>query len=67
MQLAQEFTAMRKKQLKEEENGKNASFDTIMLTSEDREVIQARLNYTQNVSFPFSFVINENDAGQGSG
>lgn len=38
-----------------------------MLTSEDKKTIQSRLNYTKNETFPFDFVVNDEDAGQGTG
>ena len=43
-------------------------YDTIVLTSEDKDVLDARFNYTKsNASFPFRFVVNEEDVAQGHG
>lgn len=39
----------------------------LVLTSEEASVMQQRTSYEQNSSFPFAFVVNENDPMQGSG
>ena len=65
MQMVKEFVAKRKKALNEE--GKNTTLENIVLTSEDKQIVQARLNFPKNETFPFDFIVNENDAGQGSG
>ena len=45
----------------------NQSPNSIILTSESREIIESRNEYETSVSFPFRFVVNENDAFQGTG
>jgi hypothetical protein len=43
-------------------------YDTVMLTSESKEIIEARKAYTpKNESFPFDFIVNDEDVGQGTG
>jgi hypothetical protein len=43
-------------------------YDTVILSSESKEIIEARKAYTpKNESFPFDFIINDEDVGQGSG
>ena len=39
----------------------------IFLTTEDRVVMQSRHEYERNDSFPYRFIVNENDVFQGSG
>jgi hypothetical protein len=39
----------------------------IFLTTEDKIVMTSRLDYERNESFPFRFIVNENDVLQGSG
>jgi hypothetical protein len=39
----------------------------IILTSEDRNILDASRQYQDNLSFPFRFIVNENDILQGSG
>ncbi len=42
-------------------------YDTIVLSSDSKEMTEARLNYTKNESFPFRFVVNNEDVHQGHG
>ncbi|GFH56979.1 hypothetical protein CTEN210_13456 [Chaetoceros tenuissimus] len=42
-------------------------YDTIVLTSEARDILDARFNYTKNESFLFRFIVNEEDVTQGVG
>jgi hypothetical protein len=43
-------------------------YDTVILSSESKEIIEARKAYIpKNESFPFDFIINDEDVGQGSG
>ena len=65
IEMAKEFVSKRERILRDE--GKNASIGHIILTSEDKKIIQARTNFTKSKSFPFDFIINDRDAGQGSG
>lgn len=45
----------------------NARYDTIVLTSEDKTMLEARFNYTSRPDFPFRFVVNVEDVAQGHG
>lgn len=65
MQLLRGFIDKRHNSLSEQ--GVNTTIDTIMLSSEDKEIIDSRLNYTKNETFPFEFIINDEDAAQGHG
>lgn len=48
--------------------GEDKTYKKIMLTSEDKKMIEARLAFSsKNDTFPFDFIINEDDAGQGTG
>ena len=76
MQLVREFAEKRKKQYNinndtiRGENSTNDNFvhDTVILTSESKDILQSRLAYIpKNESFPFEFIVNEEDVGQGSG
>ncbi len=43
-------------------------YDTVILTTESKEILESRLRYVpSNESFPYEFVVNEEDVGQGSG
>ena len=48
-------------------------YDTIVLTSDSRDMVESRLDYTSShpnathPDFPFRFLINENDTMQGHG
>ena len=63
--LIRDFIDMRVSMRKEE--GKETSIDKIIFTSEDPDLIKARLAYVKNESFPFNFIINDDDAGQQGG
>ncbi len=39
----------------------------ILLTSEDTSVLPMRLDYAQNQSFPFDFIVNKHDVQPGTG
>jgi prenyltransferase beta subunit len=40
---------------------------TVILTSEQASIVARRHNYSTSTDFPFQFVVNEKDAGQGTG
>lgn len=68
MQLIKEFSAKRSRQYSTEVDGKPLIHDTVILTSESKQVLQSRLAYSpKNESFPFEFIVNENDVAQGTG
>ena len=60
MQVAEEMAVKRSGQT-------SSTYDTIVLTSEDREMMEARANYTRNETWRFRFVVNANDTLQGHG
>jgi len=60
MQVAEEMGAKRYRQTLN-------TYDTIVLTSETREMIEARANYTRNETWRLRFVVNANDTFQGHG
>ena len=66
MQLAKEMAVKRVKQ-RGASNVSQIHYDTIVLSSESKDVLEARHNCTSNSSFPFRFVTNDQDAGQGHG
>jgi hypothetical protein len=41
--------------------------DSIILTTESSDILSARRNFTNNTSWPVTFLINEADIGQNSG
>jgi len=60
MQVAEEMVPKRYRQT-------SGTYDTIVLTSETREMIEARANYTRNETWRLRFVVNANDTFQGHG
>jgi len=60
MQVAEEMGAKRYRQTLN-------TYDTIVLTSETREMIEARANYTRDETWRLHFVVNANDTLQGHG
>ena len=66
IQVAEEMGAKRRNQT-------SNIYDTIVLTSDSRDMVEPRLNYTSthpnatHPDFPFRFIINENDTMQGHG
>lgn len=66
MQVAEEMGVKRRNQT-------SNIYDTIVLTSDSRHMIESRFNYTKtytnatNPDFPFRFVVNEKDTMQGHG
>ena len=66
VQVAEEMGAKRRNQT-------SNIYDTIVLTSDSRDMVESRLNYTSShpnathPDFPFRFLINENDTMQGHG
>jgi hypothetical protein len=42
-------------------------YDTILLSSDSKNITQQRFNYTNNKSFPFKIIANDEDIGQGHG
>ena len=45
----------------------SSTYDTIVLTSEARDMIEARATYARNETWKFRFVVNANDTLQGHG
>merc|ERR1712176_523975 len=41
--------------------------DTIILTSESSKILRSRFQFQRNNTFPFKFIVNENDVTQGTG
>eukprot|EP00555_Chaetoceros_dichaeta_P011417 CAMPEP_0198259390 /NCGR_PEP_ID=MMETSP1447-20131203/8609_1 /TAXON_ID=420782 /ORGANISM="Chaetoceros dichaeta, Strain CCMP1751" /LENGTH=585 /DNA_ID=CAMNT_0043946779 /DNA_START=62 /DNA_END=1819 /DNA_ORIENTATION=- len=76
MQMAQEMALKRTKQ-RQNTTGRaytgkltNSSinmYNTIVLSSDSKSILKARFNYTKNETFPFEFIANDEDVGQGSG
>lgn len=73
--LIQDF-AMKKSKKRQQQNhihneDKNETvllYDRVILTSESKDILNSRFQYTpKNESFPFDFIVNEGDVGQGSG
>eukprot|EP01083_Nonionella_stella_P287678 979329_1 len=66
IQVAEEMGAERRNQT-------SNIYDTIVLTSDTKDMVKSRLNYTSTYpnathpDFPFRFIINENDTMQGHG
>jgi hypothetical protein len=66
IQLAEEMGAKRRNQT-------SNIYDTIVLTSDTKDMVESRLNYTSTYpnathpDFPFRFIINANDTMQGHG
>jgi len=66
IQVAAEMGAKRRNQT-------SNIYDTIVLTSESRDMVESRLNYTSthpnatHPEFPFRFIVNEKDVMQGHG
>lgn len=73
MQLAQEMATKRTHQRRAQEGENSAIYDqellynTIMVSSDSKSMINARFNYTTNNSFPFRIIANDWDIGQGHG
>lgn len=81
MQLAQEMAAKRTKQRNnsgtraiaaEEQNiishaSKQIMYDKIVLSSDSKHMTEPGFNYTKNASFPFKFVVNNDDVSEGHG
>ena len=68
MQLVQDFATKRiLARKKESTNGalEGMSYDTIILTSEDANIMKSRFEYTNRSEFPFRFVANDEDVVQG--
>lgn len=64
IELIKEFAVKRSKQIN---NGTEILQDKVLLTSESSQVLKARFDYPKNDTFPFDFIVNEKDVGQGSG
>ena len=68
MRLGQELVEKRKRQKASDPFSQKYEYDKIVVTSETKELIMSRLRYMpKNSSFPFDFLVNEQDAGQGTG
>ena len=68
MRLGQELVEKRKRQKASDPFSQKYEYDKIVVTSETKELIMSRLRYMpKNSSFPFDFLVNERDAGQGTG
>ena len=68
MRLGQELVEKRKRQKASDPFSQKYEYDKIVVTSETKEMIMSRLRYMpKNSSFPFDFLVNERDAGQGTG
>ena len=68
MRLGQELVEKRKRQKASDPFSQKYEYDKIIVTSETKEMIMSRLRYMpKNSSFPFDFLVNERDAGQGTG
>ena len=68
MRLGQELVEKRKRQKASDPFSQKYEYDKIVVTSETKEIITSRLRYMpKNNSFPFDFLVNERDAGQGTG
>merc|ERR1712238_238572 len=57
MQVAEEMAAKRS-------GHTSGTYDTIVLTSESREMIEASAGYASNASWPFRIVVSANDTLQ---
>jgi len=76
MQMAQEMTLKRTKQRQNTTGptytGKitNSSinmYNTIVLSSDSKSILNARFNYTKNETFPYNIIANDDDVGQSDG
>ena len=65
MEFVKEWVEMRTKALREQ--GDNTVIDKIVLNTEDRTYMEARLDYPRNETFPFDFIVNDKDVMQGTG
>ena len=65
IQVMRDFITKREKDLASQ--GRNTTITHIMLSSESKQIINARLDYVNNSTFPYDFIVNEEDAGQGTG
>jgi len=68
--MIKEFSEKRNKQRSNQDNSTMFPqlYETVILTSESKEILRSRLSYTpKNESFPFDFIVNEQDVGQGTG
>jgi hypothetical protein len=54
-------------QRKWEKHGDSKKRGTILLTSEDENVLPRRMPFAKNNSFPFDFLVNDNDVQPGNG
>jgi hypothetical protein len=55
------------KRSKQINNGTKILQDKVLSTSESSQVLKALFDYPKNDTFPFDFIVNEKDVGQGSG
>mmetsp|Transcript_1554 Transcript_1554/g.2076 ORF Transcript_1554/g.2076 Transcript_1554/m.2076 type:complete len:137 (+) Transcript_1554:327-737(+) len=63
--MMREFIAKREKALADK--GTNTTITHIMLTSEEKKIIDSRLAFTNDSTFPYEFIVNDEDAAQGTG
>jgi len=66
-QLIREFAAKRTLARTGDNTTNSSLYDTVVLTSESKQVMEERFNYTEKEDFPFRFIVNDEDPRQGSG
>ena len=72
MQLAHELAIKRTLHWRKKNEVTNSSatkimYDTIVLSSESKHMLEARFAYSKNESFPFRIIANDEDCAQGHG
>lgn len=70
MQVLQEFSIKRSKAIHNAEGDESDELihNTVILTTESKDILNSRLRYSpKNESFPYEWIVNEEDVGQGSG
>jgi hypothetical protein len=66
-QLIREFAKKRSLTRTGDNTTNTTLYDTVVLTSESKEMMVGRFAYTEKNGFPFRFVVNDEDVAQGSG
>ncbi len=66
MDMIKDFLVKRTNAL-HEQGDNSTTIDKIILTSEEKKVVEGRLLYPKSETFPYEFIINNEDIGQGTG
>ena len=65
MEMIEDWITLRTKKLRKQDD--NSVINNIILTSEDKSIIASRSSFPKSDSFPYEFIVNENDIFQGTG